>query len=722
MRKIFLFSLLLLPFIAFTQTITQYICIDQFGYRPSAVKIAVLRNPEIGFDANDSYSPGNSFAVVNAHNSQQVYTAAPVQWNNGTIDTSSGDIAWNFDFSNVTANGTYYILDIQNNLRSYSFDIADDVYNVALKHAMRSFFYQRAGFAKQSPYAETGWIDGASHIGLLQDKNCRIFSDYNNASTEKDLHGGWYDAGDYNKYTTWTGNYIIELLKACRETPTAWTDDYNIPESGNSIPDILDEVKWGMDYMLRLQNSNGSMISIVGVAHGSPPSSASGKSVYGNVNTSATLKAAATFAYGSTVFRWAGLSCYADTLLSAAEKAWTWAVANPTVVWTNTATEWTSVANSGGGDMETDDYGRLMFKLEAASYLYEVTSDNQYKTFFDNNYSQSHLLQWSYAYPFEHAHQETMLHYTTLNNSNSYIVSAIKNGYRSGMNAAINFGAFDSKKDPYMAYLESYTWGSNGIKCNEGLMFYELKKYNINSARNTDAMNASEHYIHYLHGVNPLQKVYLSNMNNLGAENSVSEFYHTWFAEGNTLWDKVGASTYGPPPGYLVGGANPSYNVAACCPNNCGGLQNNALCTSIDLSKVKNQPKQKSYMDFNNSWPVNSWEVTENSCGYQVAYVRLLSKFVQNNGSNAASTNTCSTAIYENKIYNIAIFPNPSENNFTLKKTGKFKALVFSGEGKLLEEIEGNNTIDFGSKLSAGCYYVKVNYEQSVHTIKIVKH
>ena len=174
MRKIFLFSLLLLPFIAFTQTITQYICIDQFGYRPSAVKIAVLRNPEIGFDANDSYSPGNSFAVVNAHNSQQVYTAAPVQWNNGTIDTSSGDIAWNFDFSNVTANGTYYILDIQNNLRSYSFDIADDVYNVALKHAMRSFFYQRAGFAKQSPYAETGWIDGASHIGLLQAKNCRI--------------------------------------------------------------------------------------------------------------------------------------------------------------------------------------------------------------------------------------------------------------------------------------------------------------------------------------------------------------------------------------------------------------------------------------------------------------------------------------------------------------------------------------------------------------------
>jgi len=721
MRKIFTLSLLLLPLIAFTQSLSPYICIDQLGYRPNALKIAVLRNPEIGFDANESYTPGSSFAVVNANNSQQIFTAAPVQWNSGGIDSSSGDRAWHFDFSSVNTSGSYYILDIQNNVRSYTFDIADDVYNTALKHAVRSFFYQRAGFAKQSPYAETGWTDGASHVGPLQDKNCRIFSDYNNASTERDVHGGWYDAGDYNKYTTWTGNYIIEMLKAYRENPTAWTDDYNIPESGNGLPDILDEIKWGMDYMLRLQNSNGSMISIVGLSHNSPPSLATGKSVYGNVNTSSTLKAAAAFAYGSTVFRSVGLSCYADTLLDAAEKAWIWADANPAVIWTNTSNAWTSVANSGGGDMETDDYGRLMFKLEAATYLFELTGDNQYKTYFDNNYSQNHLIQWYYAYPYEHAHQETMLHYTSLNNATSGTVNTIKSRYNSGMNGAINFGAYDSKKDPYLAYLESYTWGSNGIKCSEGLMFYELKKYNINSPRHSDAMNASEHYIHYMHGVNPIQKMYLSNMNHLGAENSVSEFYHSWFTEGSTLWDKVGVSTYGPPPGFVVGGANPAYNVASCCPNSCGSPQNNALCSSVDLSKVKNQPKQKSYIDFNNSWPVNSWEVTENSCGYQVAYIRLLSKFVQNKGTTPVSGTSCSTSSTETHFLKTSIFPNPSGHNFILKSEGNLKVQIFSAEGKLVEEIQGTSVLSFGDKLSPGCYYIKVSNENASSVTKVVK-
>jgi hypothetical protein len=122
--------------------------------------------------------------------------------------------------------------------------------------------------------------------------------------------------------------------------------------------------------------------------------------------------------------------------------------------------------------------------------------------------------------------------------------------------------------------------------------------------------------------------VYLSNMNDHGAESSVNEFYHTWFVDQSPTWDRVGTSTYGPPPGYLPGGPNPSYDVDGCCPDGCGSVENNALCSSESVSPPKGQPPQKSYKDFNGNWPLDSWSVTEPSDGYQVAYIRLLSKFV----------------------------------------------------------------------------------------------
>ncbi len=77
-----------------------------------------------------------------------------------------------------------------------------------------------------------GWTDAASFVGPLQDHHCRVYNDKNNAATERDVWGGWYDAGDLNKYTSWTAGYVESLLRAYAENPTIWSDDYNIPESG----------------------------------------------------------------------------------------------------------------------------------------------------------------------------------------------------------------------------------------------------------------------------------------------------------------------------------------------------------------------------------------------------------------------------------------------------------------------------------------------------------
>jgi len=137
---------------------------------------------------------------------------------------------------------------------------------------------------------------------------------------------------------------------------------------------------------------------------------------------------------------------------------------------------------------------------------------------------------------------------------------------------------------------------------------------------------AAERYVHYIHGLNPLGFVYLSNMFDYGATTGVTTFFHTWFSHGSALWDKVGVSKYGPAPGFLTGGPNPSYTVDGCCASGCGAGNS---CDSESLSPPLGQPAQKAYKDFNASWPINSWSVTENSCGYQVAYIRLLSKFVK---------------------------------------------------------------------------------------------
>ncbi len=608
-----------------------FIVVDQFGYLPDAQKIAVLRDPQTGFDSADAYTPGASLEVINAGTSAVVFSGAVSQWNGSETDSSSGDRAWWFDFSSVQTPGNYFIRDPENEVVSHEFAINGNVYDEVLKQAMRTFFYQRAGFAKEQPYAEAAWADGVSHLGPGQDSEARLFSAAGDESTERDLRGGWYDAGDYNKYTNWTADYVIGLLHAYLENPAAWGDDFNIPESGNGIPDILDEVKWGMDSLIRMQNEDGSVLSIVGLSHASPPSAATGPSLYGPASTSATLTTAAAFALGANVYASLGnatLNTYATELETRAEQAWNWADDNPSVVFRNNDAEYES-EGLGAGQQEVDDNERVMKKLEASVYLFELTGETAYRDYFDSNYTSAELIITTYSSAFRVSTTHFLLYYANLPNATTAVASNIEQKFVSAMNGGNTWTAVNNEVDPYRAYLQDYTWGSAGIKANKGSMFYEQILFDLGTQTDEQIRNAAARYIHYLHGMNPLGKVYLSNMGAYGAENSVDQFYHTWFAHGSAQWDSVAESTYGPAPGFVVGGPNPSYDWDGCCPNSCGGATNNAMCGAAQLSPPYNQPAQKSYLDFNNSWPLNSWSVTENSNGYQIRYLRLLSKFVQ---------------------------------------------------------------------------------------------
>ena len=122
----------------------------------------------------------------------------PAAWKGGQLHTQSGDKVWWFDFSNVTALGSYYILDVTNNVKSYNFDIGNDVYNDVMKASVRMFYYQRSGIAKPTTYAGV-WADAAAYVATNQDTDCRLVTDKTNAASSKDLSGGWFDAGDFTK-------------------------------------------------------------------------------------------------------------------------------------------------------------------------------------------------------------------------------------------------------------------------------------------------------------------------------------------------------------------------------------------------------------------------------------------------------------------------------------------------------------------------------------------
>jgi hypothetical protein len=617
------------------QPLSPNIVVDQFGYRTAAEKIAVIRSPQQGFDAASKFTPGGMYALVDAHTGAKVLEAAPTAWNGGMTDGSSGDKAWWFDFSSVTATGDYFVLDEAANVRSDVFTVSDGVYRDVLVQAVRMLFYQRDGFAKTAAFAGADWADGAAHAG-----NCYLYSD-TGKTLNKDLHGGWWDAGDFNKYTNWGASDAIELLRAYAESPGAFGDDTNIPESGNGVADVLDEVKWELDWIARMQQSDGSVLSIVGepaaeapAFGGSPntaPSLVTDPCAYGPATTAAALSTAAAFAYAAVVLRAApGASAafpgYADNLVQRAQQAWTWAQANPAVFFYNSM----SNPTVGAGEQEVPQnatdraYALMLKKLEAALYLYEATGTTSYRDVVDGSYAGVNLIKTGYADGSHGEEQEALLAYTQAQGATSTVVQKIKMAFLGAVQSSQNLGSAQPSADPYMAYLQDYFWGSNQVKADQGNLFYDVVTFAVDAATSAEAARAAERYVHYVHGTNPLGLVYLSNMGGHGAAKSVTRFFHAWYAKGSD-WDAVGVSKYGPPPGYLTGGPNPQYTWDACCPNGCSGNS----CGAAQPSPPVGQPDQKSYLDFNDGWPLDSWAITEPDDGYQAKYIRLLSKFVK---------------------------------------------------------------------------------------------
>ena len=593
--------------------VDHHIVIDQFGYRPRDPKVAVIRNPRQGFDSADTIAPGTTFQLRRVSDGVVVMSAAPVRWNAGAVQESSGDQGWWFDFSAFREVGRYFVYDADRKVRSPAFVIDDKVYKDVLKAAMRTFLYQRSGIRKAPPQAAACWADDAAYLGRGQDSQARNVNERDNPAAIRDLRGGWFDAGDTSKYVTFASPAVHQLLSAFAQNPAAFTDDFNIPESGNGIPDLLDEVRWETDWLKRMQFGDGSVALKVGEVTyemASPPSSNHSPRFYVPACTSATIAAAGMFAHAS--YRYAqvpGLAQEAADLKSRAVRAWENFRAAPAIQADCDA----GVVKAGDADLTPQD--QLAEAVVAAVYLYAITGDHAFEDHIRLHYRELRPFRdmgWS---RYNAQQGEALLFFAALPGADSALSKAILADKLADVRAGNGVYGFAGSDDLYRAYLHDaqYHWGSNQPRANYG-------NTNLDAIRYLPGLTDVETYrvraleiLHYFHGVNPFGMVYLSNMYSYGATRSVNEIYHTWFQQG-TKWSSAIGGRCGPPPGFVPGG--PNVNAAE-----------NGVPTS--LSPPTGQPAQKSYRDWNGNWPESSWAVTEPAIYYQASYVKLVSAFVE---------------------------------------------------------------------------------------------
>lgn len=595
-----------------------WIKVDQFGYQPAMQKVAVVVDPQAGFNAAEAFAPGTGsgqYQIRRWADDVVVHTGTLQPWKSGATHAQSGDRGWHYDFSALTAAGAYYIWDSARQVGSGRFEIGSAVYAPVLRHAVRMFYHQRLNHAKVAPYVDARWADAAAYERPGQDRSATSRWAKGQAATARDLSGGWMDAGDTNKYVTFAQSAVLQLLDAYRMSPAVFRDDFGIPESGNGLPDLLDELKWELDFLRRMQDASGThgLFLKVGVDNYtdiSPPSADARPRYYLPECTSATLAGAAMFGAAHVVYRgFASQAAGAADLLARAEAAWARAKLT-----TSGFTVFQTACDDGdikAGDADVDAQGQLESSVLAAIALYEATGKAEYRAHVEANYARVRPYNIWWWGPYWAPMQVALLRHAGQPGVSASVASNLRSqkSWQNGVISLTDFNGGANGTDLYRAHLADaeFNWGHDMTRSNAGLINLDFEAFGINSTSAALYRQIAEQHLHWLHGANPMGLVMLSNMASAGAESSLSEIYHTWFANG-TVWDSTRTSARGPAPGYLAGGPNTTYTGS--------------------VAGLASQPPQKAYKDWNTGWPENSWEVTEPAIYYQAAYVQLLARLM----------------------------------------------------------------------------------------------
>lgn len=234
-RKIIIAAFLLTTCLSFVMNDviaqTAWIRINQLGYTPNGVKVAVW----CGKDDQQI----TSFNLVDSASGKTVFTTS-VGKNFGMYGPFNN--TWRLNFSGYQKPGRYFLS--AGNATSPVFSIDANVYKGAADFCLQYMRQQRSGFnpyLKDSCHTHDGYTLYAQSAGLPD-------------STHMDAVGGWHDASDYLQYTTTSANATYHLLMAYRDFPGVFTDEKlaNGLAGKDGLPDILNEAKWGLDWLLKM--------------------------------------------------------------------------------------------------------------------------------------------------------------------------------------------------------------------------------------------------------------------------------------------------------------------------------------------------------------------------------------------------------------------------------------------------------------------------------------
>jgi endoglucanase len=274
--------------------------------------------------------------------------------------TSSGEEVSLADFTLLTEPGEY-VLVVDDLGKSVPFRINENVFVNLSKALVKAFYYNRASTPIESEFAGV-YARAEGHPDTAVIVLPSAASENRPAGTKISTPGGWYDAGDYNKYIVSSGGTIFDLLSAYETYPAFYdTLSLNIPESNNNIPDILDEALWNIKWMMTMQDEDGGVYNKTTEANFSGfvmPSEVTATRYVTAKGTAATLDFAAVMAMTARIYKKYDAEL-ANRALLQAEKAWQWAKANPNVAFNNPAASGNYPAiNTGGyGDSDfTDEF------------------------------------------------------------------------------------------------------------------------------------------------------------------------------------------------------------------------------------------------------------------------------------------------------------------------------------------------------------------------------
>lgn len=491
----------------------ERILVNQLGFFPESPKKALIR------------LESKKFEVRNVKNGKVVFTGVtkPLKYY-----IFSGDSVGVADFSEFLNPGFYQICLNNNSICSPVFEIRNSVYANLSKAAIKALYLNRSGMDITEEYAGK-WAHAGGHPDTQVFIHASAASAKRLSGTTISSPGGWYDAGDYNKYIVNSAISTYTLILFSELFPDYCQGlNLNIPESRNDIPDVTDELLYNLKWMLTMQDPEDG-----GVYHKLTekafcdfimPDLAKEPRFVVLKSTSASLDFASTMAAASRLLKKSKnpeLNALASTCLVAAKKAFSWAKTNPNIYYKNPEDiktgqyDDTSLSDElfwATAELGLAEHNEALLKsLDFTSYKAVVPSWDQVGM----------LATISMA-----VNSETGM---------SDLVKQSKNVILLYVDSLINIAV----ESPYLIGLQEFRWGSNSDVANQALL--KIIAFNVSGEKKY--LTSVQNDLDYLLGRNATGYCFVSGF----GTKQVKHIHHR--PSGADGVDE-------PYPGFLVGGPN----------------------------------------------------------------------------------------------------------------------------------------------------------------------